>query len=346
MGSQVLIGVLFLILLFSIISSSLNSKQDYAADKVYGYVKYSAARDIARTALNLSLKNRELYGPTGFVISGNLDKGSYAVASTQINDTTFRLVSTAKFEDTTYTVRTTLQAYPKPFPTIGAAFSVHVDSIGAFDLNKGKGSTNQLYIDGWDYDSLGLAKVGGGIPGIGVMNSYDSSLAAVGRDSNHIDGTKDIAVSTNLPDPSTFIDQYIQAADYVYTSGQKNYHPNLPDSLGTPTNPKITYISSTGSGNIDVNGNTYGYGVMILRGDVKISGTFHFYGLLLIYDNSTITFNDLGNATIAGAVVAGGANGSNFSLNGTPSIRYSSRALQKARLVGKLLAYRIIDWYE
>ena len=157
MGSQVLIGVLFLVLLFSLINSSLNNRQSYAELQIYGYVKYSASRDIARTAINLSLKNRELYGPTGFAIAGNLDQGSYTVSSTQINDTTYRLLSTGKFSDTLYTVRTTLQSFPKPFPAIGAALSVRVDSLGSFEINKG--NNKKVFIDGWDYDSVGNAKV-------------------------------------------------------------------------------------------------------------------------------------------------------------------------------------------
>ncbi len=352
MGSNVLIGVLFLVLLFGFINSSLNHKEDFAAINTYGYVKYIAARDIARSAINISLKNRELY--SGFNVSGNLNSGTYSVISTTINDTTFRLIAIGKFPnqnpayvtDSAYVIKTTLQAYPKPFPTIGAAVTLHIDTLGAFDLNPG-GGKKKIEIDGWDHNENGdSATLTGGVPGVAVMNPYDSSFAITGGDTVHIRGTPtDMVVNPNLTDPSDYIDLYIDAADNRLV-GSGTYAGNGYD-WGTSSTPKITYISSIDTTQeIHITGNIDGWGVLVLNGNVKFNGNLTFHGLVLLYGTSIMDVEGLGDAKIIGALVMGGPNGSTFQMNGSAEVLYSSSALRKASLIGKLLAYRVIDWYE
>lgn len=356
MGSNVLIGVLFLVILFGFINSSLNHKEDFAALSTYGYVKYIAARDIARAAINLSLKNRELY--SGFNIAGSFDGGTYVVTAVTLDDTTFRLTSVGKFpdqnpvfpSDSAYVVKTTLQSYPKPFPAIGAAVTLHVDSLGEFTLNPGTGSKKKIEINGWDHDTLGgNATSVGGVPGVAVMNSYDSTQAIQSGDTIHIQGVPgDMVTDPNLADPATFIDLYIDAADnrLIGSSSQTTF-AGSNYNWGTADDPKITYISSPDTTTqITVTGNIEGWGVLIIQGNVKFAGNLTFHGLVLMYGTSVIDVASLGNATIIGALMMGGADGSSYNMNGNAAVLYSSSALKKASLIGKLLAYRVIDWYE
>jgi hypothetical protein len=353
MGSQVLIGVLFLVILFSMINSSLNHRQSYADIQIYGYVKYSASRDIARAAINLSLKNRELNGPSGFNISGNLDRGSYTVSATPINDTTFRLVSTGKFEDTLYTVRTTLRAYPKPFPGIGGAVSLHIDSVGSFDLQHG--NNPKIYIDGQNYDTSGNNPIlATGVPGVAVMNSYDSTKVLASKDSANIIGNPgDIQINPALTDPASFIPLYIDAADNKLVasgSGTTTFSGNTVN-WGTSNDPKITYIEATdpsAQAKISMNGNTDGWGILVVNGNVNFTGNGNltWHGLVIMYGTSQIQVTSLGSMKIIGALLMGGANGSTYDMNGSAQVLYSSEALRKASLVGHLLAYRVVDWYE
>ena len=318
-------------------------------------MKYIAARDIARAAVNLSLKNRELY--SGFDITGSLNGGTYSVSSTMINDTTFRLTAVGKFpgqnpayaSDSAYIVTTTLEAYPKPFPTVGAAVTLHVDSLGEFDMNPGAGK-KKIEIDGYDHDTLGLHPDSSyGVPGVAVMNTYDSSFAIIGGDTAHIRGTPtDFVVDPALTDPADFIDIYIDAADnrLIASAGNTTFNGNSYD-WGTAAVPKITYISSPDTGiQAKINGNLEGWGVLVISGNAQFTGNLTFHGLVILYGTTIMDVESLGDAKIIGALIMAGADGSTFAMNGNASVSYSSSALKKASLIGKLLAYRVLDWYE
>ncbi|MBI2438312.1 MAG: hypothetical protein HYV36_05825 [Lentisphaerae bacterium] len=92
--------------------------------------------------------------------------------------------------------------------------------------------------------------------------------------------------------------------------------------LGTRTSPEITLATA----DVMIDGNVAGAGVLIVMSGVNItiSGTFHYEGLVILLGNVTCTA--LGTADIFGAMtVLGGDN--SVTLNGFPSIKYSTEAL-------------------
>lgn len=346
MGNQLLITVLALSVFFGIINAALNNREKSAALNTYGYVKYTAARDIARNGIHISLKNRERNGV--FNVSGSLDGGSYTVTAAQINDSTYRMNSLGRFQDTLYRIKTTVVMFPKPFPDVGWAVGLDVDTLGDFDLNPGVGN-DKIMIDGRNHDSSGAnPSWTDAVPGVGVVNAYDSLLASDPTDTNKIVGAPDVIVDPDLNFPSDIVELYIEGADRRF-----NYDPNRTQTnfsggqWGTGTSPEITYINAGDSTHsVKITGNTKGYGILVINGNAVFNGGLEFHGLVILYGSARLDFDDLGNTKIIGSLLMTGGNGSTFYMNGNASILYSKDALQDARFIGRLLAYRLYDWYE
>ncbi len=339
MGTNAIISVLSLIIFFSLMSGSLNKLDNRATDNTVGYVKYSTARDVAFSAINLSLKNKELYGT--FPISGSVDGGSYVVTGTQSGGTV-NLVSTATYADSVYIIKVKFDVYPKPFPGTGAALGLNIDSVNF----KMQGSA---LIDGRNYDSTGTIRTGSGdVAGVTVVDGYDSTKVA-GYGGN-INGSSDVKVDSALADPASFADEYIVNADSTYTvdftksittfAGNKQW--------GTAASPKITYVNAGDSTNLaKFTGTIDGWGILVLRGYIQFSGNFTFHGLVINYGDNTLDFSlSTGTPKIIGSMLMGGDSHSTFQMKGNASILYSSSTLSEAKYVGKLLAYHIVDWYE
>ncbi|HZY09724.1 MAG TPA: hypothetical protein VFF29_01075 [Bacteroidota bacterium] len=340
MGSQSMVTVLGLIVLFSIFNNFLNDKERLCADNTYGYAKYTAARDIARSAIHLALKNMEVDGT--FPFSGSLDGGTYTVTGVAIADT-LRMTSTANFSDTVYTISTTMWRYPKPFPGVGAALGLNIDSV-EFMM---KGSA---LIDGRNYDSTGTTLVGSGdVAGVTTISSYDSAtVAAFG---SKINGSSDVTVDDSLADPALFVDEYIASADYRFDAiaGQPQTVFAGNQVWGTATSPKITFVNAGDSTNLlKFTGTIEGWGILVVKGNVQWSGTFEFHGLVVVYSDAVLDFEGMaaGTPQIIGSLLMGGPPHSEFEMRGTSEILYSSDAIDNAKYIGKLLAYRIVDWYE
>jgi len=78
-------------------------------------------------------------------------------------------------------------------------------------------------------------------------------------------------------------------------------------TLGTATSPQIVYLKDGGgSGDIDLDGNVTGYGVLILEGRATIRQAFRFYGLVVHKRSaSTDYFSSEENAWYYGGVLLG-----------------------------------------
>jgi hypothetical protein len=87
--------------------------------------------------------------------------------------------------------------------------------------------------------------------------------------------------------------------------------------------PVVTYAK----GNLKLNGNTKGCGILIVDGDVDFNGTFDFAGI--IYASGAIRFNGGGGGkNLRGALFTLGAvSGEDVTINGSVDLRYSSEAI-------------------
>ena len=151
------------------------------------------------------------------------------------------------------------------------------------------------------------------------------------------------------------IQEYIAVADtkYVAASPQLNI---ASTTWGSQANPKIIYVDAS-QAPAKISGNVVGYGVLVVKGRLEVAGTLNFFGLVIpfnasmndstvfnVHDSTTFTSN--GTINIIGLVLMLGKAGSDFIMNGSAKIYYSSEALDDAQNIGKLQFYRILSWYE
>lgn len=357
MGNNAIISVMALIVIFSIINTNINRQNNQSALNSYGYVRYTAARDIARNSVQITLRKivTDLESgipiPSSFSLNGNIDNGSYSVNVTNIDDgEILRLVSRGKFEDTVYTVRTTLKKNPKPWPqsSFNSALGIFSTPVRFRFQPSANGG-----IDGRDHDSLGNLKPAprNDVAGIAVRTSgdRDSIYKYAGSDTTKIVGNPRVSIDTAISNPETFVDELIAMADYTFqtpfnSGGGVN---TISENFGSANNPKIVYVNGNDSNIVKFTGNKTGWGILIVRGSIEFAGGYTWRGLVIGYGNTMIDFKvDVGTPQIVGSFIFGGAPNSKFDMRGNGKIKYSRDALMKAKNVPKLIYYSIVDWYE
>jgi hypothetical protein len=131
-------------------------------------------------------------------------------------------------------------------------------------------------------------------------------------------------------------EDFIYSADTVLTTGTYSQG----SQFGTPTKPIITYCN----GNVDFTDAT-GYGVMIVNGNLNLSGNFNFYGIVLVYGTSKIRTQTIGNNAIYGATILVGQT-VEIESQGNAKFYYSYQALQLAALNLKSSRFEVISWWE
>jgi hypothetical protein len=344
MGRLALIIVLALSMTVGIIGYSLNKSKTGLVENVAGFDKYANARNIAHTGVNMLLRRLDrndtsiinpMYRLQTPLMVVNVASGLCSVTVKLTNPSfldTIDVWSKSRFMDTTRTMNVRLNRQPVPFPGIGEAAGLRVPNV-AFQMN---GSPS---IDGHNHDINGnpLAPGPNDKPGVGVITPADT--ATVLAYASKIDGTKDVIVDSSMADPSLFVGEYINAADYTYTSG--TYGSNM--TWGSVTAPAIVYAN----GNVKFNGNIEGWGILVVQGDLQLAGTFKFHGLVVAYNDVIIDVQfATGTPDIIGALLEAGPSGSDFIMKGNSNISYSKDALDKAKYINKLQVYRVTRWYE
>ena len=112
--------------------------------------------------------------------------------------------------------------------------------------------------------------------------------------------------------------------------------------FGSRDNPQITMISDSATGT-HLSGTIDGAGILIVNGDLQITGTFHFEGLIIVMSGGDLVVTGTGRSITYGSVVlAGSGVSSEVDYGGHASIRYSSQALSYAAdtLAGGLDSWR------
>lgn len=119
-------------------------------------------------------------------------------------------------------------------------------------------------------------------------------------------------------------------------------------TLGTLAVPQITYFDDS----LTLNGNSTGFGVLIVDGDLDISGSLDFNGIILIGACSTCAcptcpgaLVGTGSATIYGAMVVGNAVNATVNFTGSADIYYSCAAINLANSIINL-NFENVAWKE
>lgn len=348
MGNSSVLAILGLLALFSIVNTTLNQKNFEAVDNAAGYAEYTIARDIARSSIHIALRTVDTSAvlPFNFTLEGVLHSGEYFVEGTSSGDTLW-LNGVGSYNDTLYQIRTTLLRFPKPFP--GSAFDAAL-GLRPSPLQFGI-QGNSALVDGRNHDSTGALTINRDedVPGVMCMSPSDSVIVSNGTQNinTNLNGSQKIGVNPNITDPETFVDEMQVMADYKYQTPPNNDLTVGSSAWGSQTNPVIVYVDARDTNKVKFAGNSVGWGILVVRGSVEVTGTMRWNGLVVAYGNTVIDFKTSGGtSTVLGSFLFGGAPTSKFEMKGTGQILYSNRTLLKAKNVNKLLAYKILDWYE
>jgi len=356
MGKMALLVVMSLSVAVGIITYTINRSKNSMVENVSGFQKYCTARDIAHTGVNMMMSRIDTSDtsvinhfdpnkPPAMKIF-NISAGICTVRASLANvDTTRRdsvyITARSRFMDTTRYMKILLNRQPVPFPTVGEALGLRVPNV-IFSI-VGGGSGKKGFIDGRNYDINGNLITpdvpANDKPGVGVMTPSDTTqVLAAGA---NINGTKDVVVDTTMFNPTAYVDQYINAADYVLNAG--NYSGGI---YGTTTAPKIVYCT----GDVKFTGLFEGCGILVVHGNLNIAGGMNWRGLVIAYKETTIDVTETGGSgkdgNIIGGVLVAGPSGSSYTMKGSQNTFYSKDALELAKYINKLQAYRVLYWYE
>jgi hypothetical protein len=233
-----------------------------------------------------------------------------------------------------------LYRYSKPFPVPNSAVGIRASPVD-FKL---QGSAK---IDGRDHTSDGSLNGDPGLPGIAVMTAADSLTVMNNGGSGGIVGSPKVSVDTTTSDPLDYVQEYLNNYDYRYTQADSPINSDI--TWGSPDDPKIVvcYTPDT-TVSVKFTGNCEGWGILVVHGDLTLAGTFKWHGLVIAYGEESMirVTASVGTPEIFGALIMSGGPGSSFYMKGNVSMNYSNQALEQSRWIKKLLAYRIIEWYE
>lgn len=366
MGSNAVILVLGLVLIFGLIAGTLNNSSDKTVTTIVGYYKYSQARNIAHSAISLALRKIDDTNESNFFLSGNVDGGSYYLSCKDtIGGTYLKIKSNAIYNDSGYNIDVLFERFAKDFPVPGAAVGFDFSPV---DFNIKNVTNNKVKISGIDHNyywvnptKLGVYDAPGDsndVSAISVVAQSDSSNIGSKYGAVLYPDTNKISVTDTIPNYGGIVKEFIAMADvkYVATPPQLNISSISPPAWGDSIQPKIIYIDAT-QAPVKITGNVIGYGILVVKGKLEVSGTLNFIGLVIPFNrefsDSTVfdtpdssTFSSTGTINIVGSVLMDGSPGSDFILNGTANIYYSSDALKDAQQIGKLQYYKIVSWYE
>ncbi len=219
-------------------------------------------------------------------------------------------------------------------PSISSGLGISTSNL---DL-KLKGN---IQISGIDKNPDGTLGTAPSVYGISVEDVNDS-IRVVEEIPNNVKpnvigvGTApSVGVSNLQNDYNETINMFIQSADIILNSG--TYSSGTV--LGTPENPKITYIV----GDANFAGNTSGAGILIVYGNMNCSGNFHYQGLVIVYGNTSISATATGNSAIYGSMLVFGPS-VKVTATGSAIINYSKKALDNIQQKLKSSKFLVSNW--
>ncbi len=323
-------------MLLSILMVNLNANTNHGLDSTLSYYDEMESRLIANSGIEIYLaKLRADKTLSGYFPDNNLMGGTYSV-SIWGPDTLLHLKAVAVYNNVTHISMITAKRIPVKLPKINSALYVSSNNLD-FQL------AGNMTIDGTDHNTDGSAGPSPALPGIGVNSSADSTYVVNDlkpKISNAIlgaGGSPSVTTAADSTDWMAVTQNYIFAADYTLPTGTYS----TGTVLGTPADPKITYVS----GNVDFSGTSSGAGIMVVNGNLSLNGNFTFQGILIVFGQSQIVTKTDGNSGIYGSAIFVGES-VDFQATGNASFFYSSQAINNAKMNLKSSRFQILSWWE
>ena len=130
-----------------------------------------------------------------------------------------------------------------------------------------------------------------------------------------------ISVVSPALDLAVIIDELESIATVILTGDQENYN------VGSESNYEVVYCDATqfGDNELDLDGITTGYGILVVRGKIEFEDNVNWNGLIIASEN--IEIKDDATGVIYGAILSAGE----VKLRGTVDVYYSSCELDNAK---------------
>ena len=337
MGKGLLVVILGLGVIISILEINLNANTNQGFKTTVDYYDDMQARLISNSGIEIYLeKLREDKTLSGTFNDNPLMSGSYDI-SISGPDTALKLKSIGKFSGVNHTSMILAKRIPIVPPGVNS--SVYISST-----NLSINFNGNVDISGNDHDMNGNPTAGTSLPGVGVNKASDSAYVVnnikpkITKAITGSGGTPSVATIPDTTDWDQVTQNIIFAADYTLPTG--TYSSGT--SLGTETDPKITYVN----GDVNFTGTSEGYGIMVVNGNLTLSGQFTFYGIIIVYGQSQITVQLTGNSTVYGATMFVGQSVDVKAAAGNATLYYCSAAINNARLNLKSSRFKILSWWE
>lgn len=258
----------------------------------------------------------------------------------------YEATSTGHADRMARTVRVTLLARYRAPSMPSAAYIADPDADLRF-------AGNAFLISGKDVNLEG-APTGELVPGIGVPGDTSGLKSQIGKtQDDNVNGLGgDLSVYTvDRIDFNQLVEDAVRSANVRLQSG-KVEKPYLPGDWGTLETPAILF----GSGDIKISGGGGGAGVLVVDGNLTISGDFQWHGLIIARGQVAFAGGG-GRKRVTGGIVverdvlsgtdtksSSGFLSSDLSVNGTVDVLFSRATLA---IVNRALAtYTILNWRE
>ena len=341
MGKAALLIVLGFIVIYGMVRININKTSESASINSSEYTEILLARNIANSAIEYGLSVYTNSGNDTSYSNSDFLGGSFTATYTNLSDT-LRLTVTATYEDESYTSRIDILSQSSVMPSTTASGSFKSPNVSYF-------FSDSILISGVDTNIDGTPGPAPDLPGITVVSSADSvTLAAeIGANSEWVQGSPAIQVDTSVAavDLNELFDYYQTVADLSLSGG------SFSDvNWGTETDPVIVYID----GDVHLKGNSVGYGILAISGNLRMSQSPTWYGLVIVHGDSVGAQDTRieNTSKIIGAIISDSPD-NNLRITNSVVIHYSSEALDMVQTdlesTGGFASTRIITeiiWYE
>jgi hypothetical protein len=339
MGKSSLIIVLGMSAIVAFFILRLNANTDQNVSTTVDMFKQTQARLIANSGVEIFLEklkaDNSMIGNS--YNNNNLFDGTYNIEISGV-DTLINVKSTAAFMDVTHTSIVQAAADKLGFFPVDGAMYVAADAVVKVKIN------GNITVSGYDHDINGnILNNGNDLPGIAVDNQQ-----AVDIIKTNISGSADIEGAGGTPSVHVVnngIDWEEYALDVesnpdiiINKSSDLSGLPNL----GTVSQPKTTFVN----GDILLNSNLTGCGILVVNGNIKINGDFTYRGIIIAYKDSEIKTELNGNGKVYGAMIVAGESANLAISNGNFKLLYSQESLNNVAGLLKAKRFKILSWWE
>ena len=351
MGKSSLIIVLGMSVLIAFFILKLNANSSENVSTTMNMFEKTQARLIANSGVEIYLEklkhDRSLIDDSPF-LGNNLFSGTYDVYI-EGTDSLIQVTSVSSFMGISHTtiVEASADVLPLNYPP-GAMYL----SSGTVAGLKKNAITGSIEINGMDHDLDGNLIATAPIqPGIAVDGADQQTAVIDMIQKNHLDnvigsgGTPSVVVVNNTVDWTEYAQLLADNPDILINTQEKmDSILGKKEPWGTIDNPKVTFIN----GDIQlVNSLTAeGCGILVVNGNLKISGTFEFKGLVIAYKSTSIDMILTGQGSIwGGMVVAGEQINIQVGIGNFESF-YSKQALDLVKKLLKTKRFNVLSWWE